>query len=347
MNKRRRLSSGQEVVLIYDVELGFIQQSAVFQEYRKVQKKGITHEIPIFIRRNGEISGLECFWILPTDIDDDARIEQLQRELIGLQLQVSEFGHYYGYNVPEKIQDKEIAEMAANQAEYRAQLVKEFGYDPLDYSWVEKELAEGSLEKNWFQFQREHKGSFSDDWNKHAKEFEDKFHKSISPEEAFDMSRKWKRYLIGAWNTIASQNSNMEDWKSAAKKFEKHHKAIETRMFEWTATHKDNPPMAKVIEPVRFRHGPYFNECVERVPQLFVDATCYEIKPDVILQVLSYDPQLKYIRLDFPSDIQEKIKPGVPQNDPCRPMKADYVIYISPLEVETHLEFLTPLDEKV
>lgn len=344
MNKRRRLSSDQEVILIYDVELGFIQQSAVFKEYRKIRKHNVTHEIPVFSRRGGEISGLDCFWILPTDIADDARIEQLQRELIDLQLQVSEFGYYYGYDVPEKIKDKEISTMAANQAQYRAQLVKDFGYDPLDYSWVEKELAENPLENEWFKFQREHKGSFSDEWDKHIQEFKNKFHKTISVEEAFDMSRKWKRYLIGAWNTIASQNSNVEDWKSAARKFEKHHSEIENRMIQWTSVHNDNFPMARVIEPIKFRHGPYFNECIERVPQLFVDATCYEIKPDVILQVLSYDPKLKYIRLDFTQDIQEKIKPGVPQNDPCRPLKADYVINVSPLEVDSHLEFLTPLD---
>jgi len=343
MNKRRRLSSGQEVVLIYDVDLGFIQQSATFKEYRKIKKQEVTYEIPIFERRGSEVTGLNCFWILPSDVDDDIRIEQLQRDLIGLQLKASEIGQFYGYNVPEKIKDKEISEMAANQAAYRTKLIDDLGYDPLDYSWVEKELSETPLEKDWFKYQRENKGSFSDNWEIHVQDFTKKFHKSISPEEAFDLSRKWKRYMIGAWNTIASQNPNMEDWKNAAKKFEKHHREIETRMLQWTSVHKDNFPTARVIEPVRFRHGPYFNECVERIPQLFTDATCYEIKPEVILQVVSYDPQLKYIRLDFTSDVQELIKPGVPPNDPCRPMKADYVIYVSPLETETHLEFLSPL----
>ena len=34
--KRRKLSAGEEVVLIYDVSVGFIQQSAKFKEYRSI-----------------------------------------------------------------------------------------------------------------------------------------------------------------------------------------------------------------------------------------------------------------------------------------------------------------------
>jgi len=279
--KRRKLLSGQEVVLIYDIEAGFIQQSVTFREYRLIEKTDALYEIPIFNRYDGsEISGLECFWILPSDIDDDIRIEQLQRELIELQIEVSEFGYLHGFDVPEKIKDKEIQTMAVKNAEYRAKLIQKLGYDPLDYSWVEKELATTPLEKSWFKFQREQKGSFDDNWEATVKKFQDKYHTTIAVEEAFDMARKWKRFVIGAWNTIAAQNPNIEDWKSAARKFEKHHYNIEIRMNEWTQNHQDNFPMAKVLKPIQFRHGPYFNECVERVPQLFTDPTCYYIKPD-------------------------------------------------------------------
>ena len=345
MNKRRRLLLGQEVVLIYDVEAGFIQQSVTFREYRSIEKKNIVHEVPIFSRHDGsEVSGLECFWILPSDIDDDIKIEQLQRELIGLQLEVSEFGNFHGFDVPEKIKDKEIRNMATQNAEYRAKLKQELGYDPLDYSWVEKELATTPLEKSWFKFQRENKGSFDDNWEATVKNFQSKYHSIIAVEEAFDMARKWKRFVIGAWNTIAAQNPNIKDWKSAARKFEKHHYDIEIRMAEWTESHKDNFPMAKVVKPIQFRHGPYFNECIERVPQLFTSPTCHSIKPEVVLQVTSYDPELKYIRLDFTNDVQQLIKPNISPNDPTRPMKADYVIYISPNEVDDHLEILGSLD---
>lgn len=339
-NKKRILEPNQEVIFIYLVDIGFVQLSGTFKEYRTINIGSVTHHIPVFDLNNKEITGLECFWILPTDIDDDSRIEGIQRDLIELQLSVSETAFFNKYNIPEKIKDKEIQLMAKKNAEFRTQLIQKLGYDPLDYSWVEKELATTPIEQLWFRFQREHKGSFDDNWEKTVKEFREKYFKDITVEQAFDLSRKWKRYLIGAWNTIASQNSNIEDWKNAAKKFEAHHRAVETRMMVWTMQHKDNFPLTTVIEPIRFRHGPYFNECIERVPQLFTDATCYMIRAGITLQVVAFDPELKYIRLDFTKDIRDLIKPGVVENDPNRPLRADYIIYVSPDEVETKLNFL-------
>jgi hypothetical protein len=342
--KRRRLKSGEEVIILYDVELGFIQQSVVFKEYREIDYHGLKHEIPIFERKDSEISGLKTFWIRPSDVIDDIEIEQIQRELIGLQLKALEIGHLKNYKVPEKISDKEIRQMADDRAKHREQLVKKLGYDPLDHSWVERELAENQLEEQWFKFQRENHGSFDDNWENTVDLFDQAYHKKITVAEAFSLSRKWKRYLMGAWNTIASQNANVEDWKTAAIKFETHHREVEDRMREWSISHAKNYPLAKVKEPVQFRHGPYFNECLERIPKLFTDATCYKIKKDVVLQVVAYDPKLKYIRLDFTRDIREKIKPGIPPNDPWLPLRADYVIYVPPADVETHLEFLGSLD---
>lgn len=342
--KRRKLVVGEEVLLIYDIKVGFIQQLAKFKEYRSIIYNGKQHEIPVFKRKYSEITGLECFWIKPSDIDDDARVEQIQRELIDLQLRAFEIGEITNSQVPEKIRDKEIRQMAKQNADFRATLMEKLGYDPLDYSWVERELAEVPLERLWFKFQRERKGSFDDNWKRTAKLFQDTHHKEITPEEAFDLSRKWKRYIIGAWNTIAAQNANVEDWKTAAKRFEKHHRDIETRMMQWSIIHKDAHPLAKVKSPVNFQHGPYFNECLEKVPKLFVDATCYQLREGVVLEVVSYDPELRYIRLDFTPDIREKIKPGIPQNDPWRPMKADYVIYVSPDNVDEQLEFLGSLE---
>lgn len=342
--KRRKLAAGEEVILIYDVDAGFIQQSAKFKEYRGIIYNGRKHEIPVFERKHSEITGLECFWIKPSDIADDAHIEQMQRELIDLQLRAFEAGKIVNSKVPEKIRDKEIRQMAKQHAEFREGLIAKLGYDPLDYSWVERELSETPLERLWFKFQRERKGSFDDNWVDTAKRFQDFSHKEITPEEAFDFSRKWKRYVIGAWNTIAAQNPNLQDWLSAAKRFEKYHRDIETRMTQWSMEHRDKYPLAKVKSPVLFQHGPYFNECLERVPKLFVNAKCYQLREGVVLEVVSYDPELKYIRLDFTSDIREKIKPGIPQNDPWRPMRADYVINLPPDEVDERLEFLGSLE---
>jgi hypothetical protein len=338
--KRRVLEPGQDVVFIYLVDVGFVQLSGSFKEYRSICIGDIKHDIPVFELNNKEITGLECFWILPSDIDDDSRIESLQRELIDLQLSASETAFFNKYNVPTKIKDKEIQIMAKKNAEFRTQLIQKLGYDPLDYSWVEKELAESPLEQLWFRFLREHKGSVDDNWEKSVKEFRDQYFKDLTISEAFDLSRKWKRFLIGAWNTIASQNPNIEDWKSTAKKFEAHHRAIENRMMLWTMQNKHDFPIVSVVEPIRFRHGPYFNNCIERVPHLFTDATCYMIRAGVMLQVVAFDPELKYIRLDFTPDIRDLIKPGVSENDPNRPLRIDYVIYVSPDEVETKINFL-------
>lgn len=342
--KRRHLVPGEEVILIYDVEAGFIQQSARFKEYRSIIYNERKHEVPVFKRANSEITGLECFWVKPSDIGNDAQILELQRELIDLQLQAFKAGVITNAKVPEKIRDKEIQQMAQDFAAFRATLVQKMGYDPLDYSWVEKELAETPIERKWFKFQRERKGSFDDNWGNTAKLFEDTSHEQITPEEAFDLSRKWKRYIIGAWNTISSKNSNIEDWKTAAKKFEKHHRDIETRMMQWSMAHREQYPLAKVKSPVVFQHGPYFNECIERVPKLFTDATCFHLRPGVVLEVVSYDPKEHYIRLDFTEDIRKKIKPEVPRNDPWRPMKADYVIYVPPDQVSEQLEFLGSIE---
>ena len=230
--------------------------------------------------------------------------------------------------------------MAKITTEYRKTLIEQLGYDPLDYSWVEKELAETPLEKAWFKYQREHKG-FNDDWETTVSQFKERYKLNITVEEAYDLCRKWKRYLIGSWNTIASQNPNIEDWKQSAQEFEIYHREIETRMMEWSLKYQNKYPLTKVIKPIQFRHGPYFNECVERVPFLFTDATCSAIRPDVILEIVSFDQKEKYIRLEFTPDIKNLIKPNIPINNPWKPLKADYIIYCPPFEAETHLQNLT------
>ncbi len=344
MLKRRKLKTDQEVILIYDIAVGFIQQSVKFKTYRSIIYNGISHEIPVFERKNSEITGLECFWVLPSDIEDEVRIEQMQRELIGLQLTVLEIAYQKGYQIPEKIKDREIHDMAIQNAEFRARLVEKLGYDPLDYSWVEKELAASDLEKSWFKFQREHRGSFDDNWDQTVENFRKEYYHQVSATQALALARKWKRYLIGAWNTIASHNPNIEDWKTAAQTFEKHHHEIEGRMREWTLRHKGNYPLVKVKEPIRFQHGPYFNECLERIPKLFMTPQCYHIRPGVVLQVVSYDPEFKYIRLDFTPDIRQKIKGNLSDNDPWQPLHVDYVVNVPPNEIETHLELLGSLE---
>ncbi len=62
MDKRRQLSPNQEVILIYDANLGFIQQSAIFKEYRSIIHNKVQHDMPVFARSNNEeIMGIDCF----------------------------------------------------------------------------------------------------------------------------------------------------------------------------------------------------------------------------------------------------------------------------------------------
>ncbi len=344
MLKRRLLTPGTEAIIIYDVHVGFTQQLVRFIEYRKVEHNGIIHQTPVFRKQNEEITGLDCFWILPSDIQNDLQLEQIQRELIGLQISTSAFGKTQGYKVPEKIKDKEIKEMSEQLAKDKQEFIDKIGYDPRDYSWAEKELAEDNTERSWFQFQRESGGSFNDDWSKTVKIFNQKFHQNINEKEAFRLTKKWKRYLIGAWNTIASQNKNVEDWKKAALDFEAHHREIEERMFEWSKKHEDAFPLVKVKKPIRFRCGPYFNACLEKIPKLFTSSMCSKIKEGVVLQVVAYDPQEKYIRLEFTPDIRKLIKPEEDKEELWSQMEIDYVIYVPPEEVETHIDMLQ-LDE--
>ena len=99
-----------------------------------------------------------------------------------MQLKAFEVGELTNSKVPEKIQDKEIRQMAKEHSKFRASLISQLGYDPLDYSWVERELAETPLERLWFKFQREHKGSFDDNWANTTKMFQEIHHKKITPE---------------------------------------------------------------------------------------------------------------------------------------------------------------------
>ncbi len=260
-----------------------------------------------------------------------------------MQIKVSELALSKEYILPEKIKDKEIRQMAEQNVEYRAKLVEKLGYDPLDYSWVEKELAENHLEKKWFQFQREEGGNFQN-WDEATKRFNNSYHVNIDIETAYTMCIKWKRYLMGAWNTIAAQNPNMEDWKNAARKFEERHRLRQQRMELWSEEHKDNFPLVKVKKPIRFRHGPHFKKCIEKIPKLFVDYLCYEIREGVILQVISHDPETQFIQLDFTPDIRKLVKSDEINYRPWKRMKADYDFDVYPEEINDHLEFLSPLD---
>ena len=207
-------------------------------------------------------------------------------------------------------------------------------FDPLDFSWVEKELSTSILQQNWFKFQREELDSFGDDLVLVTEKFNKTYKQNIDKEEAFELFKKWKRYTTGAWNTIISQNKNIEDWKKAALDFESYHQQSEQRMKKWTEEREPNFPVIKTKKPIKFFHGLYFNQCIERIPKVFTTSQCYYICPGISLLVTSYDIELKFIRLDFTEDVRKLIKPENIELNPWKNRKANYVIYLRPFEIE-------------
>lgn len=209
-------------------------------------------------------------------------------------------------------------------------------FEPLNYEWLEKELASNELERHWFKFQRETKDHYGDDWSKAVLSFKAHFKNEITEDKAIELTKKWKRFIIGSWNTVASQNKNVQDWKKSAIEFEVYHNKIEQRMRKWTEEHESNFPKTKTKEPVRFLAGSFFNTCIEKIPKIFTNVQCSYIKKGVELVVTSYDEELDYIRLDFSDDIRNILK----QNTRINPWdsKSSYIIYLPPHEVEQKIE---------
>ena len=117
MPKRRRLTTGQKVLIIYDRKIGYVQEPAVFKSYRRIMFKDVSHEIPVFDYRGSEITGLDCFWVLPEDAKTPERIEQLQYELIGVQVATLELSKQLGYDIPIKMDDKLINKVATENVD--------------------------------------------------------------------------------------------------------------------------------------------------------------------------------------------------------------------------------------
>lgn len=346
MYKRRRLRPEQKVIIIYEVEVGFVQTDAIFQGYRSIIYAGVTHDIPVFEKGNSEITGMQCFWVLPEEIKNLDEIPRLQYDLIDLQITALEAAESVGYEIPQKIKDKEIRKMVDDSIEQVNTLIKKLGYDPRDESWVETSLAITDRERNWFKFERENGLMFSTNWDDIVAVYNEQQKDVISPEQAKNLSKKRMRYILGAYHIRMSGNADRDDWKSAAREFEQNHRAIENRMMDWSIARQGKFPMVRVKNPVRFWSGPYFHECLEKIPHVFVDTTITQIKPGVVLRVLSYDPKSKYIRLDFTTDIREQIKPGGDGPRPWVKDQADYDVWLLPGDLEEHLDILEPLMQK-
>lgn len=340
--KRRQLIKGNKVLLIFIVDIGFVQEEAIFIGYRSIMVGEVHHQIPIFECGDKDISGLDCFWAFPEEVSTPENLEWTQRELIDVQIIAAQLAKELGYTIPTKIKDYKMDELVSENVDRLQHTIKKLGYDPRDETWI-NEMAANSKESKWFKFEHDNALIFTARWDEIVDTFNKQHQENISTEDAKMFSKKRMRYLLGAYNTRMSGNPNKSDWKKSALEFEKHHHDRENRMLTWSLLHQHALPMVKVKKDLLFWFGPYFNECIERIPQLFTNHTCRYIKPGVILRVVSYDPQMKYIRLDFTKDVRQMIKPSEQDVQPWVKDYADYEIVLHPNEIETHLEILEPL----
>lgn len=337
--KRRRLQPGQKVVLIYKHPIGFVEEYTEFIDYKTEIINNISHEVPFFKNKETTISGLECFWILPSDLVGRHTIKRYQREVIWLQFKVLELSAQLGINMPNKLQNKKI-EMAAD---YTNKLVQKLGFDPRDESWIETELAITDREKKWFEFERTkgvvfYRLLYSSSWDDIVRIFNEEFKDSITLEQAKKLSLKRMRYIMGSNPIRMSGAKDKEKWKKAAREFEEEHRAIEERMVTWSESRKGNFPLVKTKTTLDFSSGPYLNQCLDNIPEMFTDLKCNKLQAGIMLRVISFDPETRYIRLDFTQEIRSKIKPT--SDKPWISEGADYIIWLDREHIFTALEFL-------
>lgn len=224
-----------------------------------------------------------------------------------------------------------------------SQVIKQFGFNPNDESWIESVLAKTNREKNWFKFERENATEVvSNDWSKIVAQFNTQYKDQISVEDAKMLSKKRMRYVLGSYNTRVNGNANQSDWEKAATEFEKYHRDRDNRMLTWSLIHKNDFPIARVKKEIVFWCGPYFHQFLEKTPHLFVNLRCNSIKTGVMLRIVAYDPVDKHIRLDFASDIRTLVT-GIDNPSPWIKDTSDYEFMLKPEDVELHLDLIGKL----
>lgn len=344
MGKRQRLNTGQSVVVIYHSQLGFVEIPATFIEYRSITLDGISHDIPFFSGQSDwfkqEISGLDCFWLLAKEAANSRKVEKYQYDVIKLQFAVSMMKKEKQLNVPEKFKDQRIKDMANQEFDKLQHLISKLGFDPRDQSWVEQ-IAESLKERQWFKFEKEYGAIFS--WPVAVVEYNRRFNDQIAPSTAKAFSKKRMRYLLGAHHIQMQGTGDVNLWRQAAKDFEKKHSDREQRMEAWSKSHEDAFPMVKTRQPIEFYSGPYHSIILETIPDYFTNAELSHIAIGITLRVVSYDPQGRYIRLDFLPEVRSLIKKNAIEERIWDKEEADYEFLIFPHSIEDSLEILQPL----
>lgn len=329
--KSRRLVAPQQVTIIYIKNEGFIETPADFLRYDLVDGR----EFPVFGIEGREVAGLDCFWVLSPEVADED-IPKYQYEIVRMQAKALQLAHEIGYDMVSKVQDSELVQIAQENDEIRQRLIQKFGYDPRDTAWIEESLAEHDLERMWFQFSRETDLPYTVEWKEAVAEFNKRYPQPVTVDLAEKMSTRRTRFVLGSYAERMRPNPNKEDWVVAAKQYEETCRLRDERMDAWSRARNGKFPIAKAKQPVKFSPGPYFRVCIEKLPQLFTNPHCDELRAGIELEVVSYDPQLGNIRLDLPKGVRQLIRPDPPIR--WRPTNVDYIVWVLPHEVQNNLE---------
>jgi len=288
-----------------------------------------------------EILGTECFWLKSSDIKHPHDVEKFQKEIVLNQIKAFDFVNKLNPEVITKMQDPVLDDIRRRSTKFES-LVEEHGFDPRDTGWLETELASTDLEKKWFHFERTHNlDTRRRDLDKLIELFKDEYHEDIDPELAYGLSKKRCRFIDGSYSIRLSWEPDKEKWKNTAIEFSKKHEQIEKRMLEWSLAHKGNFPICRTKETIQFYPGPLWKNFVEKAPGLFTDASCNRLEEGILLQVVSYDPVLKYIRLNFPPDVIRLVDDAF-VNEPW--LEDWYVIKVTPEEIPEKLDLTQSLD---
>lgn len=341
MIHRTKLTDKEEVVIIYILDRGFVTLPAIFKEYRNITISANSCEIPFFQLFNEEISGLTCFWIKKSDISDSDVIIRVQSRLKQLQYEAKICSDLEKLNLPTKITDKENIEMAQHKSASIQELIKRIGFDPSDNEWIETDLAKNELEKTWFRFERLYQHEFNGELKPYIDKCNKEFGTNLTEQNALALSKLRMRYIYGSMWIRRQGIADKSLWIKNALEFESKHRLREERMEEWNRIHKEKFPIVKTKTEVSFHPGPFFKQCIESVPQIFVDKQITAIRAGVDLKVLAYDNQEKYIVLDFMDEIALKIRGKVDLT--WEKTTPDYLITVPPKELNNYLLFLDSL----
>ena len=309
----RSLKYGDSVRIIYHnkKKTDFI---AKFSHYENFIVEEHAFKTPVFLNDKKTISGSSCFWIFPEEASSKTELETLRNSLFLLQKRIRSESP----NVPIKV---DMADFEEN--------VRKHG-DPTDLKWIFS-LAADKLDRDWFEFEPTLQQPVL--WSTVANittAFNEKYNHSTSPEEIYQLSLKFHRFVLGS-HIERMSFSEPKIYISSARKFEQRFKLMDDRMNEWSEKRNGDFPIVEAIsDNIPFDCGVHFNKFVENTPHLFLNVNCDRICKGVLLRVVAYDPETKKIKLDFTKESLQEA--GIEQHASKEWLQDEYAFRLDELD---------------